>query len=209
MARYHINKDGNPGVCKAKPGNCPLGEDTPHAEFGSIDEAKAFAEIVNQAIHGKDAVSRFSKLDKLAEKYKVPKENIIIDGEHLLVNEAFYVTTYSRTGDFIDWQSTEDRGKALKGEIAANNWTEDETRAAYAKAYVIPKEQVIIPKATAYGQWKDVYVFLKNGYEIHGYDKDGVLKGATHAGAEGKNLSAEQWFADYAANEDFNKPRWR
>lgn len=30
MARYHINEKGEPGLCKAKPGNCPLGSADEH-----------------------------------------------------------------------------------------------------------------------------------------------------------------------------------
>lgn len=40
MARYHINgKTGRPNICRAQPGNCPLGADKPH--YDSKEEAKA------------------------------------------------------------------------------------------------------------------------------------------------------------------------
>lgn len=46
MAKYHINKNGEPAVCRAKEGNCPLktsdGEPTPH--FNNMREAIEHAE---------------------------------------------------------------------------------------------------------------------------------------------------------------------
>lgn len=46
MARYHISKDGSPGVCSASKRECPIGEDTPHGEFESEKEARAWVEKV-------------------------------------------------------------------------------------------------------------------------------------------------------------------
>lgn len=39
MAKYHLKDDGTPGVCRAKPGNCPKAPDSEH--FGSQEEARA------------------------------------------------------------------------------------------------------------------------------------------------------------------------
>lgn len=30
MTRYHVKKDGTPGVCHAQEGNCPLGDSSQH-----------------------------------------------------------------------------------------------------------------------------------------------------------------------------------
>ena len=52
MPRYHVTAKGDPAICRAKTGNCPLKEDdgsqTPHGEFGSSREAAAFAEKVQE-----------------------------------------------------------------------------------------------------------------------------------------------------------------
>lgn len=42
MAKYHIKKDGTPGICRAKSGNCPLGGSESH--FDSIEAANAEAQ---------------------------------------------------------------------------------------------------------------------------------------------------------------------
>lgn len=46
MAKYHIKKDGTPGICKAKQ-NCPLGGTENHIEANSLEEAQAFADKHN------------------------------------------------------------------------------------------------------------------------------------------------------------------
>lgn len=43
MARYHIKRDGTPGICRAKPGNCPYGKDSPH--FESIEATQSFSDL--------------------------------------------------------------------------------------------------------------------------------------------------------------------
>lgn len=50
MSRYHINKHGVPAICRAKPGNCPLGSNDEH--FGSKEEAQNFADKKNEKTHG-------------------------------------------------------------------------------------------------------------------------------------------------------------
>lgn len=43
---YHIKKDGTPGICRAKPGNCPLGGDENH--FPTKEEAQDYADKKNE-----------------------------------------------------------------------------------------------------------------------------------------------------------------
>jgi len=38
MAKFHINREGNPGACRAKPGNCPYGEESDH--YTSKEDAR-------------------------------------------------------------------------------------------------------------------------------------------------------------------------
>ena len=46
MAKYHVKKDGTPGVCRAQEGNCPLGDSSQH--FSSKAEAQDYADKVNE-----------------------------------------------------------------------------------------------------------------------------------------------------------------
>lgn len=52
MPRYHVTAKGEPAICKAKVGGCPLkeedGSQTPHGDFDSSREASAFAEKVQE-----------------------------------------------------------------------------------------------------------------------------------------------------------------
>lgn len=57
MTKYHIKKDGTPGICKAKQ-NCPLGGTENHIEANSLEEAQAFADKHNA---------------KHSQKYEQPK----------------------------------------------------------------------------------------------------------------------------------------
>lgn len=50
MAKYHIKKDGTPGVCRAKEGNCPLGGSESH--FDSMENAQAEAQSRMEAQFG-------------------------------------------------------------------------------------------------------------------------------------------------------------
>ena len=46
MAKYHVKKDGTPGLCKAQEGNCPLGDSSQH--FSSKSEAQDYVDKVNE-----------------------------------------------------------------------------------------------------------------------------------------------------------------
>lgn len=48
--QFHINKNGIPAPCKARPGNCPLGEDETH--FKTQEEAQIEADKRNEAEFG-------------------------------------------------------------------------------------------------------------------------------------------------------------
>ena len=46
MSKYHVKKDGTPGICRAQEGNCPLGDSSQH--FSSKEEAQDYADKVNE-----------------------------------------------------------------------------------------------------------------------------------------------------------------
>ena len=43
---YHIKKDGTPGICRAKDGNCPYGDSSKH--FPTEEEAQIYADKLNE-----------------------------------------------------------------------------------------------------------------------------------------------------------------
>lgn len=50
MNKYHISKNGMPSVCKAKSGNCPLGDDNKH--FDTLEEAQVYLNNENEIEYG-------------------------------------------------------------------------------------------------------------------------------------------------------------
>ena len=49
MANFHISEDGNPRVCKAQSGNCPIGGDEQH--FTSPEAARNAYEGANESFY--------------------------------------------------------------------------------------------------------------------------------------------------------------
>ena len=67
MAKYHVKKDGTPGVCHAQEGNCPLGDSTEH--FSSVQEAQDYADKINESRFAKHNNFALNKLvDELIKK---------------------------------------------------------------------------------------------------------------------------------------------
>ena len=67
MAKYHVKKDGTPGVCHAQEGNCPLGDSTEH--FSSVQEAQDYADKINESRFAKHNNFALNKLvDELSKK---------------------------------------------------------------------------------------------------------------------------------------------
>lgn len=50
MAKYHIKKDGTPGLCRAKKGKCPLGGSESH--YSNLEEAEVAAQSQLEAKFG-------------------------------------------------------------------------------------------------------------------------------------------------------------
>ena len=46
MAKYHVKKDGTPGICRAQDGNCPLGDTNEH--FSNVQDAQEYADKLNE-----------------------------------------------------------------------------------------------------------------------------------------------------------------
>ena len=82
MAKYHVKKDGTPGVCHAQEGNCPLGDSSQH--FSSKAEAQEYADKKNEldALQNKSNFSeedweefRREIIEKEAKKDTIPHFN--------------------------------------------------------------------------------------------------------------------------------------
>lgn len=54
MAKYHIKKDGSPGICTAQEGACPLGGTNEH--FNSPEEAQQHADKLNQKFNAEESL---------------------------------------------------------------------------------------------------------------------------------------------------------
>lgn len=68
MTKYHIKKDGTPGVCRAKNGNCPLGGSESH--YDSMNEAQEAAQLQMEEKYGviSEQIDYDEKLDSLKKK---------------------------------------------------------------------------------------------------------------------------------------------
>lgn len=61
MSKYHIKKDGTPGICRAKNGNCPLGGSENH--FDSMEDAQVAAQEMMEERFGVESTEeRFESL---------------------------------------------------------------------------------------------------------------------------------------------------
>lgn len=77
MAKYHINKNGTPAICKAKDGNCPLGGEGEH--FDSKEEAQVEADRRGESEFGiingvKQSDKKKDNDEKEAEEKKRTRE---------------------------------------------------------------------------------------------------------------------------------------
>lgn len=87
MTRFHINKHGVPAVCKAKVGNCPLGNQSQH--FSTREEAQAHIDILSGEEYG--ALPEMLDGEKMNELSEVWEKRFI---EHANFND--FVRTYAR-----------------------------------------------------------------------------------------------------------------
>lgn len=56
MAKYHIKKDGTPGICRAKDGKCPFGNESEH--FPTKEEAQNYADKLHERIEKRNKLAR-------------------------------------------------------------------------------------------------------------------------------------------------------
>lgn len=92
MNRYHITKNGTPGVCKAKPGNCPLAGTNEH--FDTKVEAEEFIQKKFESSYS--VISKTKKLTR--EQRELEVFNNVVDEIAEAGGDVFYVGGYVRDG---------------------------------------------------------------------------------------------------------------
>lgn len=68
MTRFHINKDGIPAPCKAKLGNCPLGNESQH--FTTEKEAQDYIDNLSEEKYGMLPEMNNNNNNELSEEWK-------------------------------------------------------------------------------------------------------------------------------------------
>ena len=79
MSKYHVKKDGTPGVCHAQEGNCPLGDSSQH--FSNIQDAQDYADKINEekaelsSMNTEEVKSRALEDNENGDKYRTELYN--------------------------------------------------------------------------------------------------------------------------------------
>lgn len=83
MAKFHIKKDGTPGVCNAKQGNCPYGDAQHH--FPSQEQAQEYADKIN--LEKLEAASKKSN-HEFMQNFSVTVQNLQQFTDEVLQNKV-------------------------------------------------------------------------------------------------------------------------
>lgn len=102
MAKYHIKKDGTPGVCTAQEGACPLGSTSEH--FSSPEEAQRFLDTKYSGEELKAKANAFIK--DLQESRRLRADNIDME-------EPFTEDEFNSLKFIIDQDQKEDNDRAI------------------------------------------------------------------------------------------------
>ena len=68
MTKYHIRKDGTPGICHAQEGNCPLGGSENHVEAETLEQAQQYFDDKNES-KAKETQKLSNTIKDLKDKY--------------------------------------------------------------------------------------------------------------------------------------------
>lgn len=121
MAKYHIKKDGTPGVCRAKNGNCPLGGNENHfdsmeaaqdaaqermeQEFGLVDEPYSSRPIIqgkNVSDYDRALMKDLNTDGVLIEKREKPGYTPEYRVHELIDNQTITFKPYDEKTDSVD-----------------------------------------------------------------------------------------------------------
>ena len=114
MAKYHIKKDGMPGVCRAQNGNCPYGSEAEH--FPTKEEAQNYADKKNEAIDKRNKLAvqfiknrefdieralypAYENIDKVNDLNSDIK--VLLDNGQILIQKSLNVNVASNLHDRI------------------------------------------------------------------------------------------------------------
>lgn len=95
MAKYHIRKDGTPGVCHAQEGNCPLGGSENHVEAETLEQAQRQFDKRNEHV-----AELNRSLLKDYDSYDKPEKEVF-DKMYWSGRQETYVIDYDRLPEYI------------------------------------------------------------------------------------------------------------
>lgn len=118
MAKYHIKKDGMPGICRAQNGKCPYGSESEH--FPTKEEAQNYADKKNEAIEKRNKLAvqfiknrefdieralypAYENIDKVRDLNSNIK--VLLDDGQILIQKSLNVNVASNLHDKI-YQNT-------------------------------------------------------------------------------------------------------
>lgn len=120
MAKYHINSQGVPAVCRARAGNCPFGGNEQH--FSNVEEAQDFADKMNEDKYGifknvesgvvyeiPEGTPGLSKIDKdkfIHQNYKLVKSGEtwvhLDDHDNVIGTMKNPIAIYDNDGELVE-----------------------------------------------------------------------------------------------------------
>ena len=153
MARYHIKKDGTPGICHAQPGKCPLGGMSQHYASAELAQQAADAQhLENFSKNAENKIQRFTK-KQMKEKYnnmvfkesdmKTTFDKLAADALLNCINDKKNKGYVFGINDYygVNAEDDDDYINGLKGATAVTN----ETVTDYASSYnLIGKGEKIV-----------------------------------------------------------------
>ena len=162
MAKYHVKKDGTPGVCHAQEGNCPSGDSSQH--FSSKVEAQDYADKINEQISD-DVLERKNKREPWKRKYK----------NYFTLEERLKFRNYLKTGDksyITEKDINRLRDLMHNGDEIISNleYTEEE--------YLNEPKELLDPEIEKFEAWKKIV-------------KENIIDGARAEDSIGEYLRSE------------------
>ena len=123
MARYHVKKDGTPGICHAQPGKCPLGGEGQH--FKTIDEAQEYAdkEHLNTFTDDTKEENDFSTISSTEADKIEDYGNQIIDGDVKPDKNSKFIKNHKELVNASAFYAYKD----LDSDVKESDWANDDT----------------------------------------------------------------------------------
>lgn len=120
MARYHIKKDGTPGVCHAQPGKCPLGGEGQHSPTAQAAQQSADSAHSNSFVGSNN---RFSSDDVKSDNDKSAATALAYtrDESTTIFNaQGVHDNLNASVNEIADYKNNSKSGSAIAGELLTN-----------------------------------------------------------------------------------------